>query len=316
MDYFAERMGFRYEDVEIPYNPKYLNEIVRRVFEISLRKWAAIFYTYKCDIVIMGGRPCSLAEIQHLMKRLMPVTPNRLISMNDYRVGSWYPGATDVGHFNDKKGLVAVGALIAYLAEQGKLPMFKLNADALKRRIKPTSEYIGMINTRSGQMSPMLTPTVNTATIDISGFPVYFGCRQLNVQGYPARVLYKLDFNMEKIRAAAAEQLIRRLGLAPGTPEALLPRQQLSETAESIRLRTRAHSPLHFTLERDYYDDKEAVSIVDVIDAEGNQVNPNFFDLHIQSRAAGEADWLDTGEFILHLGLFDNDMPHNNADLS
>lgn len=316
LDYFASRMGFRFEDVQIPYNPKYLNEIVRRVFEISLRKWAAIFHTYKCDIVIMGGRPCSLAEIQHLMQRLMPVTPNRLISMNDYRVGSWYPGATDVGHFNDKKGLVAVGALIAYLAEQGKLPMFKLNADALKRRIKPTSEYIGVINTRSGQLNTLLSPTANTATLDISGFPVYFGCRQLDVQGYPTRVLYKLDFNMNAIRAAAASQLTQRLGLAPGIPEAMLPRQQLSETAESLRLRTRAHSPLRFTIERDYYDDKEAVHIVDVIDAEGNQVNPNFFDMHIQSRAAGEADWLDTGEFILHLGLFDTPETRSNSDLS
>lgn len=316
MDFFAESMGFRMEDLEITYNPKYLNEIVRRVFEISLRKWAAIFYTYKCDIVIMGGRPCSLAEIQHLMQRLMPVTPNRLISMNDYRVGSWYPGATDVGHFSDKKGLVAVGALIAYLAEQGKLPMFKLNADALKRRIQPTSEYIGVMNTHSGQLQQMITPTMNTASLDISGFPLFFGCRQLDVQGYPTRVLYKLDYDDEAIRAAAADQVAQRTGFPPGTPEAMLPRQMVVDTAESIKLRTRGHVPLRFTFERDYYDDKEAVRVVDIMDAEGNPVNAKYFRLKLQSRAAGEADWLDTGEFILHLGMYDTPQSDSISDLS
>lgn len=304
LDFFADSMGFRIEDLPIPYNPKYLNEIVRRVFEISLRKWAAIFYTFKCDIVIMGGRPCSLSEIQHLMKRLMPVSPNRLISMNDYRVGSWYPGSTDIGHFSDKKGLVAVGALIAYLAEQGKLPELKINAEDLKRRIQPTSEYIGTMNTRSGQLEKLLSPTLNTATLDISGFPIFLGCRQLDVQGYPTRVLYRLDFDNDAIHESAVEKVAQQAGLGPGTPESMLPRQLIESTADSIKLRTRNHVPLKFTFERDYYDDKESVRIVDIIDAEGNPINTKFFKLNLQSRAAGEADWLDTGEFILHLGLY------------
>lgn len=315
LDFFADNMGFRFEDLTIGYRPKYLNEIVRRVFEISLRKWAAIFYTYKCDIVIMGGRPCSLSEIQHLMKRLMPVTPNRLISMNDYRVGSWYPGATDIGHFSDKKGLVAVGALIAYLAEQGKLPIFKLNAEALKRRIKPTSEYIGIMNTRSGSLQNLLSPEINCTTIGISGFPVFFGCRQLDVTGYPTRVLYKLDYNDIALREVAAEQVARRTGAAPGTPVDELPQQAVIDTAETLKLRTRTNVPLKFTIERDYYEDKEGVRIVDIIDAEGNPINPKFFQLKLQSRATGEADWLDTGEFILHLGLGGDLGQTANADL-
>ena len=302
-DFFAQKAGFRFEDLEIGYNPAYLNEIVRRVFEISLRKWAAIFYTYKCDIVLLGGRPSSLKEIQRMMQRLMPVTPNRLISMNDYRVGSWYPGATDIGHFSDKKGLVAVGALIAWLAEQGKLPMFKLNAEALKRSIKPTSEYMGIINTMTGTMQNIVTPEVNTASIGISGFPVYIGCRQLDVEGYPARVLYRLDFDEAALRAAAEAQVARQTGAAPGTPGELLPRDKVAAAAETIRLRTRSHVPLRFTLERDYYTDKEGLRIVDVTDAEGNAVNDNFFQLKLQSRTMGEAEWLDTGVFVLHLGI-------------
>ena len=50
-------MGFRYEDLKLVYNPSYLNEIVRRVFELPLRKWSAIFYTFKADIVLLSGRP-------------------------------------------------------------------------------------------------------------------------------------------------------------------------------------------------------------------------------------------------------------------
>lgn len=61
--------------------------------------------------------------------------------------------------------------------------------------------------------------------------------------------------------------------------------------------------PLRFTLERDYYTDKEGLRIVDVTDAEGNAVNDNFFQLKLQSRTMGEAEWLDTGVFVLHLGI-------------
>lgn len=303
LDFFAKSMGFRYEDLKLVYNPSYLNEIVRRVFELPLRKWSAIFYTFKADIVLLSGRPCSLAEIRSQMRRLMPVAPNHLISMADYRVGSWYPGSTDIGRFSDKKSLVAVGALIAYLASAGKLPMFNLNANLLKTKVFPTSEYIGPMNIHTGVVDNLITPKHNMADLKVSGLPVYLGTRQLDVTGYPTRVLYNLDFDREGLRSTAARAVIFSQGLAPDTPVEELPRELLQAQMEIAKVRALAHLPLEVSLERDYAADKEAVRLVSVTDAEGNLLDPNLFSLRLQSRAEEEAGWLDSGVFSLHLGI-------------
>ncbi len=301
LDFFADQMGFRFEDLTVTYSPKYLNEIVCRVFEMPLRKWAGIFSAFKSDIVLMGGRPCSLPKIRSLMRRLMPVAPNRLVSMADYRVGAWYPGSTDVGHFSDKKSLVAVGALIAYLASDGKLPMFKLNTTLLKKKILPTSEYVGVMNTRTGNVETLLTPRRNIADLKVSGFPVCFGTKQLDIDGYPTRMIYCLDFNHKALRAEAAHAIRRNRGLDADTSIESLPRDMINDFMETIRLRTCTHLPLTFSLERDYTSDKESVHITGIIDQEGNSINPQLFNLRLQSRTEHEAGWLDTGVFILHI---------------
>lgn len=306
MDFFADQMGFRFEELSVTYSPDYLNEIVRRVFEMPLRKWAGIFSAFKADIVLLSGRPCSLPQVRSLMRRLMPVAPNRLISMADYRVGAWYPGSTDVGRFSDKKSLVAVGALIAYLASDGKLPMFKLNTTLLKKKILPTSEYVGVMNTRTGAVETLLTPRRNIADIKVSGFPVCFGTKQLDIDGYPTRMIYCLDFNHKVLRAEAGRAIIRNRGLDPDTPVETLPRDMVSDFMETLRLRTCTHLPLTFSLERDYTTDKESVKITGIIDQEGNSINPQLFDLRLQSRAEHEAGWLDTGVFILHINTPQN----------
>lgn len=305
MDFFAAQMGFRFEELEIVYNPEYLGEIVRRVFEMPLRKWAGIFSAFKCDIVLLSGRPCSLPEIRSLMRRLMPVMPNRLISMADYRVGAWYPGSTDIGRFADKKSLVAVGALIAYLASDGKMPMFRLNTTQLKK-ILPTSEYVGVMNTRTGSVESMLTPRQNMAELKVSGFPVCFGTKQLDINGYPTRMLYNLDFNYRTLRNEATAAIMRSGNYPADMSPEMLPRDIVEDFMETIRLRTCTHLPLIFSLERDYSLDKEKVTVTSITDNEGNSINPLLFNLRLQSRSANEVGWLDTGIFILHLNTPSN----------
>lgn len=301
LDFFADQMGFRFEELVLTYSPEYLNEIVRRVFEMPLRKWAGIFSAFKVDILLLSGRPCSLPQIRTLMKSLMPVYPNRIISMADYRVGAWYPGSTDIGRFSDKKSLVAVGALIAYLASTGKLPMFKLNTTLLKKKILPTSEYVGVMNTRTGAVDTLLTPRHNIVDLKVSGFPVCFGTKQLDLDGYPARMIYCLDFNHKVLRTEAAHSLMRAQKMPMDTPIETLPRDLVNDFMETIRLRTCTHLPLTFSLERDYTTDKESVKITGIIDNEGNSINPLLFNLRLQSRSEHESDWLDTGIFILHI---------------
>lgn len=303
MDFFATQMGFRFEDLTLKFSSAYLNEIVCKVFEPVFRKYAAIFYSYKCDIVLMGGRPCSLKQINRLLCRLYAVAPNRLISMNDYRVGSWYPGSDDIGNFGDKKSMVAVGALIAYLAETGKLHMFKLNTELLKTKVLPTSDYIGLMNTYTGTLDNILTPILNNAPLAISAFPQQLGCRQLDVPGYPAQLMYNLEFNDENIRKKAIENLKRQMGLPDDAPESALSPDFILNEMETLKYRIKANSPLHFRLEREFYEDKELIKIESVENNVHDELSKHLFKLSQQSWAEDESSWLDSGKFIMYIGL-------------
>lgn len=304
MDYFANQFGFKFEELEIPFSKAFLNETICRVFEKDLRKWSALFYSFKCDVVLLAGRPCSLDQMYRLIKRLMPVTPNRLISMNKYRVGSWYVGATDSGRFsNDKKSLVAVGALISYLAEQGKLPMFKLTTDSLKMKIQPTTEYIGIMNPVTGKMDPFITPEQNVSDVEISALPVCLGSKQMDVMGYPSKMLYQVDFNEKELRRKAVENQIQARGLSYDTPESMIPADCIQSDIETQKFRAKSKAPLRFRFERDYYNNKEKLLIESVENNDHDDLPAKIFALELQSWAEDETNWLDTGVFSLRINL-------------
>ena len=303
MDFFAQQMGFRFEDLIIRYSPNFLNEIIRRVFEKNMRKWAALFHNYKCDIVLISGRPCSIKQIQNMIRRLYPTAPNRLVSMSNYRVGSWYPGSTDIGHFRDNKSMVAVGALIAYLAENGRLSQFRLNTECLKTKVLPTSEYVGIINAQTGTLDNILTPETNGANKEFSALPIYLGTKQFDVDGYPANLLYVLKFNDKNIRISAIESVKKQSGLPSDIPEKAIAPEKVAMEMETLKFRMRRHPPLIFRLEREYNEDKEFVKIDSVEDSEKNELSAKYFELALQTWSEDTTNWLDTGIFKLHISI-------------
>ncbi len=301
LDFFAEKMGFRFEQTPIKYSRDFMNEIVCKVFEPPMRKWAALFYRYNCDIVLMAGRPCSLGQVHRLLRRLDAVKPNRLISMNDYRVGSWYPGSTGIGHFGDKKSMVAVGALISYLAETGKLNDFRLNTSNLKTKILPTTDYIGLLNTMSGALQPLLTPVARRATLAVSGFPIRLGAKQINIGGYPSQLLYVLDFNDAYIHEKAVANLRTQLGLPPSAKESDISPDYINSEMDTIKFRTKRNTPLTFALEREFNSDKEEVKIESVSNSQRDEITTKMFTLRLQTWAEDEHNWLDSGKFITQI---------------
>lgn len=303
LDFFAQQMGFRFEDLIIRYSPKFLNEIILRVFEKPMRKWAALFHKHGCDIVLLSGRPCSIKQIQDLLRRLSPAMPNRLVSMSNYRVGSWYPGSTDIGHFKDNKSMVAVGALIACLAENGRLSQFRLNVEKLKVKVLPTSEYIGLLNPMTGSLESILTPYENGVYKEFAAFPLAIGAKQFDVDGYPANMLYVLRFNEKRIRKSAIDAVKRRAGVPQDAPESAIAPDKINNEIETIKFRMRRNVPLKMRLEREYHEDKEAVRIDSVEDNGRNELPVKYFELALQTWSEDITNWLDTGVFTLHIGI-------------
>ena len=295
LDYFAHHFGFRLEEIVWKFKADYLNDIIRRVFEPYLRKWSAVFNAYACDIVLLSGRPTSLRVMQELMTRLYAVSPNRLISMNDYRVGSWYPGSDSIGYFTDRKSIVAVGALISYLAEMGKLDGFKLKNNYLKKRVLPTADYIGLINNKSADIENIFfTPESNRAKIEINSFPMYIGGKQLNTTGYPARLLYRLDFNEDNMRKTIRNQ------------KGELPAAEAAAAVEEIKHHLRTAMPLTVGISRAIRENKEDIIIESVTNANKEEVPAQYIKLFAQSIMEDDNDWLNSGRFVLRIGLNSN----------
>jgi hypothetical protein len=300
LDYFAQYFGFRFEELQWKFSLDRMNEIIRVTFEPLLKKLSSLLYAYGCDFVLLAGKPASLHCIEELFLKYYPVPPNRLITLNKYRVGRWYPFSDGNGYFEDRKSLVAVGAMIGYMGDiHDSLGNFRLNMEVMRKRFVPTSEYFGNFDRTTRSISePYISPEINSASVRIDGIPVYIGTKQLDTQSYRARAIYMLKFNDDKIRSYIAD----RKGITDA--------ERIATEAENYK--TNIKKPLTFRFARNYRTDKECLTIESVTDKDRNDLDPLYFKLRIQTLAEPESkseseteNWLDTGIFVL--GIRENE---------
>ena len=193
LNYFEHHFGFRFEELSWRYNPDEIADIVKSTMEPLMKQLALVFYTQHCDIIVLAGRPTSLDAITELFIKYVPTSPDRLIRLNDYRVGSWFPTADGQGYFYDQKAIVAVGAMVGYRASHSGLKGLVLDFNKMIKKMNSTANYIGEYNSRRLQVTTaLLSPTSANATLNISVFPAFIGCRQLDSSIYQARPLYAI----------------------------------------------------------------------------------------------------------------------------
>lgn len=242
-----------------------LTSIIITKIEPLMRQLAIVLNRYNCDIILLAGKPTSLTAITDLFLKYYPTSPNRLIRLNDYRVGEWYPFADGLGYFKDQKSLVAVGAMIGYLSSNGGIKGFHMDMTHMKKDMVSTANYIGLYNAVNQKIAEaLLTPDQNTAVFEVHGFPLFIGCKQLVSQFYQARPIFALN-------------------LAAGVD------------LHSVSL------PLKVSVVRNYSIDKEELRIVSAIDAMGKQFSMQKLSFGVQSLASDGAYWLDKGEFVLSI---------------
>lgn len=193
LNYFEHHFGFRLEELSWRYNPNEIADIVKSTMEPLMKQLALVLYTQHCDIIVLAGRPTSLDAITELFIKYIPTSPGRLIRLNDYRVGSWFPAADGQGYFYDQKAIVAVGAMVGYRASHSELKGLVLDFSKMINKMNSTANYIGEYNSRRQQVTTsQLSPTSANATLNISVFPAFLGCRQLDSSSYQARPLYAI----------------------------------------------------------------------------------------------------------------------------
>ncbi len=293
LDEFYRHFGFRIEDVEWSYDEKIVNDIIVSQFDDLLKKVAGAMSAYQCDVIVLSGRPTSLKQVENLFLKYYPVSPNRLKVLNNYRVGRWYPFQNGDGYFTNQKSIVAVGALLGYIAStQGGFNGLSIDLSELQNKLLPTTDYFGVLNSVTNTMTDaFLTPTNNAADIQVNDLPLKIGTRQLNTPSYPVRSFYRLDFDDEGIEAQ-----LKRRGYSEGAA--------LTDAVRQLKEKIRQRAPLTMHIVReDFVMDKERLTLDSVVDRFGDDegLSLNYFKLQIQSLNEDEDFWLDSGAFNLSI---------------
>ena len=261
LNHFEYHFGFRFEELSWRYDPETVGAIVRETMEPIIKALSVVMYAHHCDILVLSGRPTNLEPLTELFLKYIPIAPNRLVRLNQYRVGRWFPLATEEGYFQEsQKAVVAVGAEVGYLASTTGFNGLVLDFSSLAKTMKSTACYMGLYDEDLQEVrSPFLTPENSTATLKgISVFPCYIGCKQFNAPKYQARPIYAIYNN--------------------------------SNSAQ-----------LNIMLQRNYYEDRELVTIEDVTNMDGDTVPTDEVDLHMQTLASDGNFWMDKGAFTLKI---------------
>jgi hypothetical protein len=196
----------------------------------SIRSLCEIIHLYNCDVLLLTGRPSRLPGIQSLFRALLPLPPDRIVPLQGYRTGTWYPFNRQ-GCIQDPKTTAAVGAMLCVLG-QGRLPNFFFRAKAFQPY--STVRYLGLMDHRM----IIKDDSVFYRDVDLDdpdyelpdeSFPMLgimrIGYRQLDAERWGASPLYVLDFadkeacerlyrdggilrvRLERVRGAATERL-------------------------------------------------------------------------------------------------------------
>lgn len=289
LTHFSKHFGFRIEDVQWKLSERRVNEILESTLEPLLRQISAVLFAMGCDFVLLAGKPTSLSRVEDLFLKFYPVSPDRIITLGNYRVGRWYPFSDDSGYFKDPKTIVSVGAMISLMGGRlDNLAGFRLNLEYLKTDIVSTADYVGVFhpNTKNTE-SVFLSPDNNRGEFSVAGLPVSIGSRQLSADNYPGRPLFQLDFNEAKIRERVNVQYPN------------LTMGELPEYIEQMRVQLKSRMPFRILFSRQYRDNKEVITIESIIDKDRNEISNSLLTLSLKTLPEEVGYWLDTGEFQL-----------------
>ncbi|MEO1942186.1 MAG: virulence factor SrfB [Campylobacterales bacterium] len=141
---------YRFEENLYIFQPREIERTIEQTLGNELHRLSQIIEQFQCDYLVLGGRISSLSPIRRLFYKYLPLPPARIITLENYPIGKWYPFASWDGRVEDPKTSVAVGGAIGLIAGRLKrLASFHLETLFLKREIKSTANYIGELDPKS-----------------------------------------------------------------------------------------------------------------------------------------------------------------------
>lgn len=281
------------EEIKWKVSPEAVFSVLETTFDPLLRQLSAILSAYGCDFILLAGKPTSIPKIREMFIKYYPASPERIISLDTYRVGRWYPFADDLGYFEDPKTIVCVGAIIALMGGKlDKLDNFSIRTEKLKRKLISTADYIGLLNKHTSNIEEIfIDPDTNRYDIEVHSLPMTIGYKQLPNKRYRGRPIFKLDFN----NAALNEKIWERdMSIKKNTVET-------SKQVEAYKVNLKNRLPFIVKLKRTPSESKEDIFIDSIKDVTKNEMSRSFLSLSIMTLSDENGYWLDTGEFVLNI---------------
>ena len=174
-----------------------VSKVIRDRIEPLLKRIATIMYAYACDVIVLSGRPASLPVIREIFLKYNSVSPDRLVVLNNYYVGDWYPFTQNTGYVKNAKTIVAMGGMLAYYAsEMSSLNKFTLDLSKLQSNLKSTVNYV---DEGQGSNKYLITPDISQQEFCLTEVPTSLNVKQIDMDSYPSRPLYSIDYNRAKL---------------------------------------------------------------------------------------------------------------------
>ena len=289
--YFKRHFKFDLETVTWNFKYQTVYDIIANKIEPLMKTIATIIYAMGSDIAILSGRPASLPPVRDLLLKYYCVSPDRLILLNNYYVGDWYPYGKNRGIVADAKPIVAVGAAIADNSYgKGNLPDFFVKPDKLAKNLKSTVNFISENPDKEGK-SPgradyLISPSIDMGEIVVGGLPVNLYARQLDLKNYPSRIMFVIEYNYEYFR----DRVINTKNVTTDGDINKAVKEEIAKQKEKL--------PYRIAIKREDPEDLESIVIESITSVKSNDQEDlpvNMLKLHVQTLEARERHWLDTG---------------------
>ncbi|MGF7177632.1 virulence factor SrfB [Azospirillum doebereinerae] len=205
VDYLVEaarRSGardFSLESVVVQTRRDRIAATIRGVVRPMLTDMCDVVRSYDCDVLLLSGRPSRFPVIKDMIIGQAPLPPSRIVPMDSYGIGNWYPFHSPTFKIEDPKTTAAVGAMLCQVCEGQVEGMLVRTSDI---RMRSTARYIGAMEINDQIRTEKLVfsdvdldrkehSTSRTVTVTP---PVFIGYRQLPLERWKTTPLYFLDF--------------------------------------------------------------------------------------------------------------------------
>ena len=95
-----------------------LDRCIAEVFGEFCKSLGRVAAHFRCNLVIVTGKPSELPKLRQLITESFPILPQRIIHARNFPAGRWYPfgsfgvGGTESGRIMDAKSCTVVGAAL------------------------------------------------------------------------------------------------------------------------------------------------------------------------------------------------------------